>query len=329
MKGSNTSNKLSVAPMMGYTDRHARYLYRLISPHILLYTEMLTAKALVNGDYENLLRFNRAEHPLVLQLGGSDSVEMANAAVLAKTANFDELNINVGCPSDRVLSGAFGACLMKEPDTVALCVRKMKEESGLPVTIKIRTGVDDHDSYSFLKDFIEIIAAEGCSTFIVHARKAWLKGLSPKQNREIPPLQYERVYQLKKDYPSLKIVINGGVRSVDEVNKHLCFVDGVMLGREIIRNPWMLTELECLLTDTPVTVSRKGVVLQYIDYIESQLKQSQSLHLLLRPLYGMSLGLQGARKWRQQLSLLAQSKTKPSERLQGLADYFSDCDAMG
>ena len=317
-----SSHKISIAPMMGYTDRHARLLYRLISPHILLFTEMVTARALLHGDYRYLLKFNQEEHPLVLQLGGSEAEEMDKAAKLAEQAGFDEVNINVGCPSERVQSGAFGACLMKEPETVASCVNDMKRRTVLPVTVKIRTGVDDSDSYPFLQDFIETVADAGCQTFIVHARKAWLKGLSPKQNREIPPLQYERVYQLKKDYPSLEIIINGGIRQVDDVKAHLKHVDGVMLGREVIRNPWILVELEQLLTGDVVPCSRQEIVQKYTRYIKRQLDEGQSLHLLLRPLYGLTLGLPAARKWRQLLSRLAQGKVKLNEGLQSLSDHF-------
>ncbi len=308
--------------MMGYTDRHARLLYRLISPNILLFTEMVTARALLHGDYRYLLKFNQQEHPLVVQLGGSEAKEMAKAAKLAEQAGFDEVNINVGCPSERVQSGAFGACLMKEPETVASCVNAMQGCTALPVTVKIRTGVDDSDSYPFLQEFIETVADAGCQTFIVHARKAWLKGLSPKQNREIPPLQYERVYQLKKDFPSLEIIINGGIRQVDDVKAHLKHVDGVMLGREVIRNPWILVELEQLLTGNVVQCSRQEIVQKYIRYIKLQLDEGQSLHLLLRPLYGLTLGLPAARKWRQLLSRLAQGKVKLNEGLQSLSDHF-------
>jgi tRNA-dihydrouridine synthase A len=317
-----SSNKISIAPMMGYTDRHARLLYRLISPNILLFTEMVTARALLHGDYRYLLKFNQQEHPLVVQLGGSEAKEMAKAAKLAEQAGFDEVNINVGCPSERVQSGAFGACLMKEPETVASCVNAMQGCTALPVTVKIRTGVDDSDSYPFLQEFIETVADAGCQTFIVHARKAWLKGLSPKQNREIPPLQYERVYQLKKDFPSLEIIINGGIRQVDDVKAHLKHVDGVMLGREVIRNPWILVELEQLLTGNVVQCSRQEIVQKYIRYIKLQLDEGQSLHLLLRPLYGLTLGLPAARKWRQLLSRLAQGKVKLNEGLQSLSDHF-------
>lgn len=317
-----SSNIISIAPMMGYTDRHARFFYRLISPHILLFTEMVTARALLHGDYRYLLKFNQEEHPLVLQLGGSEADEMAQAARLAEELGFDEININVGCPSVRVQSGAFGACLMKEPETVASCVNDMKRHTALPVTVKIRTGVDDSDSYQFLQQFIETVADAGCQTFIVHARKAWLKGLSPKQNREIPPLQYERVYQLKKDFPTLEIIINGGIRHVDDVKAHLKHVDGVMLGREVIRNPWILVELEQLLPGSVVPRTRQEIIQKYIRYIKPQLDEGQSLHLLLRPLYGLTLGLPGARKWRQLLNRLAQEKVKRNEGLQSLSDYF-------
>lgn len=322
MNNINSLHRISVAPMMGYTDRHARYLYRLISANALLFTEMLTEKALLNGDPEYLLRFNPEEHPLVLQLGGSDPVEMAKAARLAEQAGFDQVNINVGCPSDRVQSGAFGACLMKEPDTVAECVRRMGAAVDIPVTVKLRTGVDEYDSYHYLQEFIASTAAAGCQTFIVHARKAWLKGLSPKQNREIPPLQYDRVYQLKKDFPMLEIIINGGIRNVEEVKQHLEYVDGVMLGREVIRNPWILLELEQLLSEDRVSCSRQLIAQQYMEYVKHQLEAGQSLHLLLRPLYGLSLGLPGARKWRQQLNSLAQGKDKNFNNLQKVAEYF-------
>ena len=308
--------------MMGYTDRHARFLYRLISANTLLFTEMITARALLHGDHKHLLQYNTEEHPLILQLGGSDPVEMAKAARLAEQAGFDQVNINVGCPSERVQSGAFGACLMKEPDTVAECVRRMSAAVDIPVTVKLRTGVDDYDSYHYLQDFVASTAEAGCQTFIVHARKAWLKGLSPKQNREIPPLQYDRVYQLKKDFPMLEIVINGGIRNVEEVKQHLEHVDGVMLGREVIRNPWILLELEQLLSADRVSCSRQLIAQQYMEYVKRQFEAGLSLHLLLRPLYGLSLGLPAARKWRQQLNTLAQGKGKNVNDFQEIVEYF-------
>ncbi|HDH15929.1 MAG TPA: tRNA dihydrouridine(20/20a) synthase DusA, partial [Gammaproteobacteria bacterium] len=315
--------KISVAPMMGYTDRHARFLYRLISPNVLLYTEMLTARALLYGDHHHMLKFNQQEHPIVLQLGGSEAGEMAKAATLAVRAGFDEVNINVGCPSGRVQSGAFGACLMKEPDTVALCVRSMKKSTDLPVTVKIRTGVDEYDSYQLLKQFIVTVAEAGCHTFVVHARKAWLKRFSPKQNREIPPLQYERVYRLKKDFPLLEIIINGGIRNINEVKNHLGYVDGVMLGREVIRNPWILVELEQLVSEKSVSCNRQLIVHRYTDYIKCQLEAGQPLHLLLRPLYGLSSGLPGARKWRQGLNRLTQEKTNIKQGLQAMTEIIT------
>jgi len=322
MNSTNSPYKISVAPMMGYTDRHARFLYRLISANTLLFTEMLTARALVHGDHKYLLRYNSEEHPLILQLGGSNPDEMAKAAEIGEQAGFDQVNINIGCPSDRVQSGAFGACLMKQPVTVAECVRHMDAAVDIPVTVKLRTGVDDFDSYHYLQEFVASTADAGCRTFIVHARKAWLKGLSPKQNREIPPLQYDRVYQLKEDFPLLEIIINGGIRNVKEVKQHLEYVDGVMLGREVIRNPWILQELEQLLSYDPASCSRQLVTEQYVDYIKQQIEAGQSPHLLLRPLYGLSLGLAGARKWRQQLNSLAQGKYRSNEELQKVAEYF-------
>jgi tRNA-dihydrouridine synthase A len=283
---------------------------------------MLTAKALLYSDHQKLLNFNAEEHPIVLQLGGSEAEEMAIAAAFAEQAGFDEVNINVGCPSDRVQSGAFGACLMKQPETVASCVRAMKRSVDLPVTVKLRTGVDEYDSYQYLKQFVATVAEAGCRTFIVHARKAWLKGLSPKQNREIPPLQYDRVYQLKKDFPLLEIIINGGIRKVDEVKHHLEHVDGVMLGREVIRNPWILVELDQQLSNKGVSCSRHSIVQQYTEYIRCQIEAGQSLHILLRPLYGLSFGLPGARKWRQQVNRLAQGKNKIIEELQAISETY-------
>ena len=322
MKSINTPFKISVAPMMGYTDRHARFLYRLISSNTLLYTEMLTAMALNHGNHEQLLQYNSEEHPIILQLGGSDPAEMAQAAILAQQAGFDQVNINVGCPSDKVQSGAFGACLMKEPDTVSECVRTMKSAVNIPVTVKLRTGVDEFDSYNYLQDFVSSIADAGCQTFIVHARKAWLKGLSPKKNREIPPLLYDRVYQLKKDFPSQEIIINGGIRSVEEVEDQLEHVDGVMMGREVIRNPWVLLELERFFSADDISISRYQITRIYLDYIKTQLEAGQSLHLLLRPLYGLSLGMPDARKWRQQLNILAQGKSRNIKELQKLPEFF-------
>ncbi|MFZ1838579.1 MAG: tRNA dihydrouridine(20/20a) synthase DusA, partial [Dokdonella sp.] len=223
--------RLSVAPMMDWTDRHCRYFHRLLSPHARLYTEMVTSPALIHGDRERLLGFDRAEHPLALQLGGSDPRELAEAARIAAQYGYDEINLNVGCPSDRVQSGRFGACLMREPALVAECFAAMQEAVAVPVTIKCRLGVDAQDEYTDLQHFIGAVSAQGCTVFVVHARKAWLQGLSPKENRDVPPLNYERVYQLKRDFPQLTVIINGGIDKVLEVQNHLRHVDGAMLGR--------------------------------------------------------------------------------------------------
>ena len=235
---------VSIAPMMDWTDKHCRYFYRLISKNVQLYTEMITTKAILRGDKNRLLDFNGIENPLVLQLGGSDPKEMAECAIIAEDWGYDEVNINVGCPSDRVLSGSFGACLMKEPKLVAQCVEAMIERCGIPITVKHRIGIDDMESYDQLSDFVSLISQKGCQHFIVHARKAWLTGLSPKENRTIPPLNYPWVYQLKKDFPKLKFTINGGIESCQDIAGHLDQVDGAMLGRSIYHNPFLLEQIE-------------------------------------------------------------------------------------
>ncbi|MFQ5983496.1 MAG: tRNA dihydrouridine(20/20a) synthase DusA, partial [Woeseiaceae bacterium] len=230
--------------MMDWTDRHCRYFLRLLSPHARLYTEMVTAAALIHGDAERLLKFDASEHPVALQLGGSDPGMMTDAAGMGAEAGYDEININVGCPSDRVQSGRFGACLMSTPEVVASCFEEMSAAIDVPVTVKTRIGIDDQDSYEFLKVFVETLSAAGCDTFIVHARLAILKGLSPKENRNVPPLHYDRVYRLKREFPELTIVLNGGIGSIDQTIGHLEYVDGVMIGRQAYHEPYFLTELE-------------------------------------------------------------------------------------
>lgn len=310
--------------MMGYTDRHARFLYRLISADAVLYTEMVTSKALLHGNRASLLRFNSEEHPVVLQVGGSDPDEMVNAANLAQEAGYDEVNINVGCPSDRVQSGAFGACLMKRPETVAECVRQMNKSVDLPVTVKVRTGVDDADSYDQLKDFIRNVNEAGCSTFVVHARKAWLKGLSPKQNRDIPPLDYDRVYQLKQDFPKLQIIINGGITSVEQVMRHLQYVDGVMLGREITRNPWLLADLQHLIIQNGSELPQRSDVQKiYALYIKQELQSGTSMHALVKPLFGLYCGQQGAKSWRRMLADVTQKRSAYIDDLAEIVATFS------
>ena len=293
--------RLSVAPMMDWTDRHCRYFHRLLSPHARLYTEMVTSPALIHGDRERLLGFDRAEHPLALQLGGSDPRELAEAARIAVQYGYDEINLNVGCPSDRVQSGRFGACLMREPALVAECFAAMQEAVAIPVTIKCRLGVDAQDEYADLQHFIKAVSAKGCTVFVVHARKAWLQGLSPKENRDVPPLNYERVYQLKRDFPQLTIIINGGIDKVVEVQNHLRHVDGAMLGRVAYHEPYRLAELEQALHATPLP-AREEVIERMRPYIEAHLAAGGKLQHISRHMLGLYQGLPGARRWRRHLS---------------------------
>lgn len=302
-----------IAPMMACTDRHDRYLLRLISPHVLLYTEMVTSAALKHGDAERLLAYDSFEHPLALQLGGCDPAELAHAARLGEQAGYAEINLNVGCPSPRVKAGRFGACLMQEASLVADCVAAMREAVSLPVTIKCRTGIDDRDSYEFLVEFVETVSRAGCDVFVVHARKAWLQGLSPRENREVPPLCYETVYRLKKDFPDVTVVINGGIRTVPEIQRHLQAVDGVMLGREPYGNPWRLHEIEQTVFANPQGVTRKETVLKYLPYVERQLQAGVRLSSITRHLLGMFYGEPGGKKWRRFLSEQAHRKGAGTE----------------
>lgn len=292
----------SVAPMLDWTDRHYRVFARQLSRHALLYTEMVTTGAIIHGkgDY---LAFSEAEHPVALQLGGSNPADLAHCAKLAEERGYDEVNINVGCPSDRVQNGRFGACLMAEPTLVADCVKAMKDAVSIPVTVKSRIGIDDMDSYPFLVDFVSTISEAGCDTFIVHARKAWLSGLSPKENREIPPLDYPRVYQLKKDFPNLHIGINGGIKTLDEMQGHLEHVDSVMVGREAYQNPYLLAEVDAALygVDTAM-VSRPAVVEAMFPYIEAELAAGARLNHISRHMLGLFNGQTGGRRWRRYLS---------------------------
>ena len=300
---SPSSNQwlLSVAPMMDWTDRHCRYFHRLLSPNARLYTEMVTSPALIHGDRERLLAFDGSEHPLALQLGGSDPLELAAAARIGEQSGYDEINLNVGCPSDRVQSGRFGACLMREPGLVADCFVAMREAVSIPVTIKCRLGVDAQDEYADLQHFIETVAAKGCGVFVVHARKAWLKGLSPKENRDVPPLNYERVYQLKRDFANLTIVVNGGIDQLAEVQTHLRHTDGVMLGRTAYHEPYRLAELEHALYGTALP-ARVALVAQMRPYIEAHLVAGGKLQHISRHMLGLFQGLPGARSWRRHLS---------------------------
>ncbi len=290
--------------MMDWTDRHCRFFLRLLSPSVRLYTEMVTAAALVHGDAEKLLQFNVAEHPVALQLGGSDPGMMADAAAMGAEAGYDEININVGCPSDRVQSGAFGACLMSSPEVVADCVRAMQSVVDIPVTIKTRIGIDDFESYEFLRDFICANIAAGCDAFVVHARKAILAGLSPKENRTVPSLDYERVYKLKREFPDLVIILNGGITSIDQCRNHLEHVDGVMIGRQAYQEPWFLTELEQAFGTVGdyVVPDRHAIIQRMTPYIEREIAGGAELKHITRHLLGLFAGKQGARAWRRCLS---------------------------
>lgn len=293
--------------MLDWTDKHCRYFHRILTKKALLYTEMVTTGAILfgKGDY---LAFNNEEHPLSLQLGGSDPNALAQCAKLAQERGYDEINLNVGCPSDRVQNGMFGACLMGNPNLVADCIAQMQDQVDIPVTVKTRIGIDDCDSYTFLCQFIEKVMPY-TKTFIVHARKAWLSGLSPKENREVPPLDYERVYKLKQDYPNLTIAINGGIKTIDEIKCHLQHVDGVMVGREAYQNPLLLTEIDTQIfgTNTPVIDPLSAIQALY-PYIEQQLMQGAQLNHIMRHTLGIFNGRKGARQWRRYLSENAHKK---------------------
>jgi len=294
--------RLSVAPMMDRTDRHDRYFLRQISLSALLYTEMITTGAILHGDTDRFLKFDPAEHPVALQLGGADPEDLARCAAIAAARGYDEVNLNVGCPSDRVQNARFGACLMNEPDVVAACVAKMNAEVDIPVTVKTRIGVDDRDSWEEFRGFVETVAAAGCRVFIIHARKAWLSGLSPKENREIPPLSYDTVYRLKQTFPDLTVVINGGITKLAEVETHLHEVDGVMIGRAAYENPWLLAEIDGNLLGGVVPESRHAALGGYIGYIERELRQDVPLYAMARHALGLFQGLPGARAWRRHIS---------------------------
>ncbi|MCL4108957.1 UNVERIFIED_CONTAM: hypothetical protein GTU68_008152 [Idotea baltica] len=289
--------------MMDWSDRHCRYFWRLLTKEALLYTEMVTTGALIHGDRERFLHFGAAEHPIALQLGGSNADDLARCAEWAQQWGYDEVNLNCGCPSDRVQSGMFGACLMAQPQLVAKGVAAMRAACDIPVTVKHRIGIDDMEHYDQLTAFIEPVAAAGCSVFIVHARKAWLKGLSPKENREVPPLNYPWVYQLKQDYPELTFVINGGINSVEECQQHLQHVDGVMIGREAYQNPWMLSDVDhVLFGSTAPADSRNHVIESLIPYIETHLGSGGRLNHITRHILGLYQGVAGARKFRRHIS---------------------------
>ncbi|EEP90415.1 MULTISPECIES: tRNA dihydrouridine(20/20a) synthase DusA [Yersinia] len=295
--------RFSVAPMLDWTDRHCRYFHRLLTKQTLLYTEMVTTGAIIHGkgDY---LAYSEQDHPVALQLGGSDPQALAHCAKLAEQRGYNEINLNVGCPSDRVQNGRFGACLMAEANLVADCIKAMRDVVSIPVTVKTRIGIDELDSYEFLCEFVQTVAGRGeCDIFTIHARKAWLSGLSPKENREVPPLDYERVYQLKRDFPALTIAINGGVKTLAEAKEHLKHLDGVMMGREAYQNPSILTQVDRELFDpnAPVVDSVKAIEALY-PYIEQELSRGAYLGHITRHILGIFQGIPGARQWRRHLS---------------------------
>ncbi|MFB9157333.1 tRNA dihydrouridine(20/20a) synthase DusA [Chromobacterium violaceum] len=295
--------RLSVAPMLDWTDRHYRYFARQITRHTWLYTEMVTTGALLNGDVARHLRFDEAEHPVALQLGGSEPAELAACAKLAQQWGYDEVNLNVGCPSERVQKGAFGACLMAEPQLVSDCVKAMRDAVDIDVTVKHRIGIDQIEHYDYLREFVDTVAEAGCRTFIVHARNAILKGLSPKENREIPPLKYDYVYRLKRERPDLEILINGGVKTNAEIAEHLKHVDGVMVGREAYHNPWLMAEWDALFYgDETARPERMAVVEAMMPYVTARLGDGSNVRHIARHILGLFQGLPGARNWRRMLS---------------------------
>ncbi len=303
MHDTQFDRRLSIAPMMDHTDRHFRYFMRLLSPHVVLYTEMITTGALLHGDRDRFLKYNDVEHPLALQLGGSKPEELAECAVIAETAGYDEVNLNVGCPSDRVQNGQFGACLMANAALVAECVHAMQSRVTIPVTVKTRIGIDEQDDYAFLHNFIESVKQSGCRVFIIHARKAILSGLSPKQNREIPPLIYERVYQLKQTFPDLQVIINGGFTQQQDITRQYQHVDGVMIGRAAYQNPYLLAQLEQVIFDQQFSVpSRSTIFEQYCQYMQQQMQQGERIKNMSRHIIGLYQGQPGAKRFRRALS---------------------------
>jgi len=309
--------------MLDWTDRHERFFLRLITRYSLLYTEMITVGAIIHGDRSRHLDYNQEEHPVAIQLGGSNPDDLALCARIAEDYGYDEVNLNVGCPSNRVQSGMFGACLMAKPTLVAECVSAMQNVVNIPVTVKHRIGIDENDSVEELFEFVEKVAEAGCNTFIVHARKAWLKGLSPKQNRDIPPLRYDVAHELKRAMPQLEILINGGVRDLETAEEQLKFVDGVMMGREAYHNPYMLSEVDSRFYDSEDKIlTRFEIVEALYPYIEKELSKGERLHTVTRHILGLFNGLPGAKKWRRYLS---ENATK---REAGIEVLYSSLDCL-
>ena len=307
--------------MLDWTDRHCRFFHRLLTKEAILYTEMVTTGAILYGDPARQLRFNSQEHPVALQLGGSEPQELAQCARIAQDYGYDEINLNVGCPSERVQKGAFGACLMAEPQLIAECVSAMQAAVAIPITVKNRIGIDDQEDYADLHHFIDTVSQAGCQTFIIHARKAWLKGLSPKENREIPPLRYDLVYQIKQAFPALEIIINGGSTTLEQCQQHLQHVDGVMVGREAYHNPWLLAQVDPLLYGTPAPLeSRQAALLAMLPYVQAQLDAGVPLGHISRHLLGLFQGMPGARAFRR---LISENAHKPDAGVKLLRDALA------
>ncbi|HEY9030657.1 MAG TPA: tRNA dihydrouridine(20/20a) synthase DusA [Kangiella sp.] len=320
--------KICIAPMLDWTDRHQRRFMRLITKHAVLYTEMITTGAIIHGGAERHLKFNQEEHPVAVQLGGSDPKDLAHCAKICEDFGYDEINLNVGCPSDRVQNGRFGACLMAEPELVAECMSAMANVVDVPVTVKSRIGIDDLDSYEHLHRFVNTVQSAGVKTFIIHARKAWLSGLSPKENREIPPLRYDVAYQIKQDFPELEIIVNGGVTTLEQAEEHMQHADGVMIGREAYHNPYFLSEADNRFYGTHYDIpTRFEIAREYMDYIQSQLKQDVYLGHMTRHILGLFFAQPKGKLWRRYLSENAYKKGAGLEVLEGaLAIYEEELD---
>ena len=316
---------VSVAPMMDWTDRHCRWFHRQLSSHVLLYTEMVTANAVIHGDRNYLIGFNPAEHPIALQIGGSEPLALAQAAKIGEDFGYDEININIGCPSDRVQSGRFGACLMAEPDLVAQCYSAMSKAVDIPVTVKCRLGIDDQNLNQTLPEFIEKVSSAGCEHFIIHARKAWLKGLSPKENRDVPPLNYDLVKAMKAAYPALEIVLNGGLKTLAAAQFESEGLNGVMLGRAAYHSPWILTDIDQLFYGAPVfSASREDITEKIIDYVSKIQDTDRSAKAIIRHIMGLYAGQAGARHWRRTLSEGLAARKAPSDIIQSAALTMRD-----
>ena len=321
------NRRLSIAPMLDCTDRHERYFLRLLSKHILLYSEMVTTNALSHTEPDQFLRHQEFEYPAVLQLGGSNPADLAKCSKMVEESGFQEVNLNCGCPSDRVQNGNFGACLMKDKNLVADCFKAMQDAVSIPVSIKCRIGVDEFDSWDFFRDFVGTIADAGCKVFIIHARKAWLKGLSPKENREVPPLKYDVVHKLKAEMPQLNISINGGIKTLDQVQEQLQDLDGVMVGREAYENPWFLRDADERIfgeKDPQRFSLRKELLEAYLPYVEMESARGTPATILVRHIYGLFNGKPGARKFRQYLGENAPKTNNPAEMIRRAMDLVTE-----